>query len=118
MPRVLPLLLFVVLPLQAFAEACVVHSHSDKVDVKVCEQNVNIPSKMFHDGFCRPKLKDQDVEVQYGEQCPSGAFGVCRGAKSPGTPFSQDTFYYGVASDAPFLKLNCEQRSQGKWTDP
>lgn len=118
MPVVLMLLLLLALPVQSFAEACTVHSHSDKVDVKICEQNVNIPSKMFHDGFCQPKLKDQKVDVQYSQQCPAGAYGVCRGLRSPGTPFSQDTYYYGVASDAPVLKLSCEKRSHGKWGTP
>ncbi|WP_263143595.1 NADH:ubiquinone oxidoreductase [Pseudomonas sp. RIT-PI-AD] len=102
---------------QAFAEACVVHSQGDQVDVKICQQNVNIPKQMFHDGFCQPQLKGQKVDVSYAEQCPAGSFGVCRNARVGSTPYQQDIHYYGVASDAHYLKPFCEKQSKGKWMD-
>jgi hypothetical protein len=37
---------------EALAQACVVHSQAERLDVKVCQQNRNIPEKLFHDGFC------------------------------------------------------------------
>lgn len=103
------------LPALAHAEACVVHSRGDRLDVKVCQQNRSIPAKLFHDGFCQPQLKDQKVEVTYADSCPSGAFGVCSNAQVPNSPYRQDIHYYGVASDARFLQPFCESQSNGQW---
>ncbi len=111
----MPLLL--VLSSQALAEACMVHSQGNQVDVKLCQQNVNIPSHLFHDGFCQPQLQDQKVNVSYAEQCPTGSFGVCRNAQVGNTPYRQDIHYYGVASDAQYLKPFCERQSKGIWMD-
>lgn len=99
----------------AHGEACVVHTSGERVEVKVCQQNRSIPPEMFRSGFCQPQLKGQQVEVSFVEQCPSGAFGVCRNAKAGGMPYQQDIYYYGVASDAQLLKPYCEKHSRGVW---
>lgn len=103
------------LPLLAQAEACIVHSQGNHLDVKVCQQNRSIPAGLFHDGFCQPQLSGQKVEVSYAEQCPQGSFGTCRNAQVTGTPYQQDIHYYGVASDARILKPACEQQYKGVW---
>lgn len=103
---------------QALAEACVVHSQGQALDIKLCQENRTIPSGLFRTGFCAPTLKDQKVEVSFAEQCPSGAFGECRGARVEGTPYQQNIHYYGVASDARYLKPACEQQSKGEWVTP
>ncbi|MDG1583169.1 NADH:ubiquinone oxidoreductase [Pseudomonas sp. GOM6] len=100
---------------QAWAEACVIHSAGQQLDVKLCQQNRSIPANLFREGFCAPQLKGQKVDVSFVAQCPSGAFGECRNAKVQGTPYQQDIFYYGVASDARYLKPACEQQSKGVW---
>jgi len=56
--------------------------------------------------------------VQYVDQCPSGAFGVCSNAQVANMPYRQDIHYYGVASDMAYLKPYCEGQSQGKWLKP
>jgi hypothetical protein len=101
---------------QAWAEACVVHSQGERVDVKVCQNNRSIPPQLFHDGFCKPQLAGQNVEVTFVDQCPTGAFGVCSNALVANMPYRQDIHYYGVATDTRFLKPFCEQQSQGKWS--
>jgi hypothetical protein len=90
----------------------------ERLDVKVCQQNRNIPEKLFNDGFCQPTLAGQKVEVQYVDQCPSGAFGVCSNAQVANMPYRQDIHYYGVATDAAYLKPYCEGQSQGSWLKP
>jgi hypothetical protein len=102
-------------PLVANAEACLVHSEGKGVSVQVCQQNRSIPAKLFHDGFCQPQLADQKVEVTFTEQCPGGQFGICQNAHVQGMPYKQDIYYYGVETDARFLKPFCEQQSQGQW---
>ncbi|MFJ2280856.1 NADH:ubiquinone oxidoreductase [Pseudomonas sp. NPDC087803] len=111
-------LLWMLLSSEAWAQACVVHSQGERLDVKVCQQNRNIPEKLFSDGFCQPTLAGQKVEVQYLDQCPSGAFGVCSNAQVANMPYRQDIHYYGVASDAAYLQPYCEGQSQGKWLKP
>ena len=113
--RLIGCLLLALTSNQALARACVVHSQAERLDVKVCQQNRNIPAGLFHNGFCQPQLAGQKVEVTYTEQCPIGAFGSCRNAKVAGTPYQQDIHYYGVASDARLLKPACEQQSKGVW---
>ena len=100
---------------QAMAEACVIRSHDDRVAVMLCQANGNIPTELFRSGFCQPELKGQQVEVEFVEQCPDGAFGICRDAQVSNMPYRQDIHYYGVASDARFLQPACEQNSQGRW---
>ena len=114
----LPLLL-AALPLPALAEACIIHTRDldSGSSVQLCQQNRNIPAKMFHDGFCQPALKGQEISVEYAEQCPQDAFGVCSGARASGTPYQQDIHYYGVASDARILRPFCERNSQGQWLE-
>ena len=60
---------------EALAQACIVHSQAERLDVKVCQQNRNIPEKLFADGFCQPNLAGQTVEVQYLDCLP------CRGVR-------------------------------------
>ncbi|MBD9483229.1 NADH:ubiquinone oxidoreductase [Pseudomonas sp. PDM14] len=100
---------------QAWGEACVVTAQGNQVDVKVCQQNRTIPPNLFRSGFCQPQLQGQKVDVIFAEQCPIGAFGECRNAKVVGTPYQQDIHYYGVATDARYLKPACEQQSKGVW---
>ena len=109
------LLLLLLCSTQVLADACIVHSQGDLGDVKVCQQNRSIPPNLFKSGFCSPQLKGQKVEVSFVEQCPAGAFGVCRNAQAQGMPYKQDIHYYGVASDARYLKLYCEGQSKGVW---
>ncbi|MFC3608146.1 NADH:ubiquinone oxidoreductase [Stutzerimonas tarimensis] len=101
---------------QSLADACIIHSQGERVEVKVCQQNRSIPSEMFHKGFCQPRLQGQKVEVTRVEQCPIGYFGACRNARVGGMPYQQDIYYYGVPSDARYLKPACEQQSGGVWT--
>jgi len=102
----------------ALAQACVVHSQAERLDVKVCQENRNIPQKLFHDGFCQPNLPGEKVDVQFVDQCPTGAFGVCSAAQVQNMPYHQDIHYYGVASDAAYLRPFCEQQSHGHWQTP
>ena len=112
-----PLLLLALCSLSglAWGEACVVHSQAERLDIKVCQQNRNIPTNLFRNGFCKPELKGQKTQVSFVEQCPTGAFGSCRGAKVGGTPYQQDIHYYGQARDANYLKPFCERQSKGVW---
>ncbi|PAU52237.1 NADH:ubiquinone oxidoreductase [Pseudomonas indica] len=110
--------LLAALPLFAQAEACIVHSRAERLDVKVCQQNRSIPEALFRSGFCQPQLQGQEVEVEFVEQCPQGAFGICSDAQASNMPYRQDIHYYGVASDAAFLKPYCEQQSKGNWLKP
>ncbi|KQQ53554.1 NADH:ubiquinone oxidoreductase [Pseudomonas sp. Leaf127] len=103
---------------QVQAQACVVHSQGERLEVKVCQENISIPPTLFHDGFCQPQLPGQKVEVTYSEQCPTGAFGVCRNAQVANMPYREHIHYYGVASDAAYLKPFCEGQSQGQWQPP
>jgi len=103
---------------EVFAQACVVHTTSTRLDVKVCQQNRSIPEKLFADGCCQPNLAGQTVDVQYVDQCPTGAFGVCSNAQVANMPYRQDIHYYGVATDAAYLKPFCEAQSQGNWLKP
>jgi len=115
LPARLALVLLAVSSGQAWAESCVVHSQAERLDVKVCQENLTIPKDLFHDGFCKPQLKDQKTEVAYVDQCPSGSFGQCSNAQVANMPYRQNIHYYGVASDAAFLKPFCEQQSKGVW---
>lgn len=115
--RVIATLLLLGLAGQAWAEACLVHSEGQELEVKLCQQNRTIPANLFRTGFCAPQLKGQKVEVRFVEQCPSGAFGECRNARVQGTPYQQDIHYYGVATDARYLKPACERQSKGVWME-
>lgn len=110
-------LLLAMLPLPALAQACIIHAHSDSLDVKLCQHNRSIPPTLFKNGFCQPRLAGQKTEVSFSETCPGGAFGVCRNAQTAGGPYQQDIYYYGVASDARYLRPACEQQNRGTWMD-
>lgn len=99
----------------AWAEACLIHSRGERLDVQLCQSNLSIPPALFRDGFCQPSLPGQEVEVSFVELCPSGAFGVCRNAQVSNLAYRQDIFYYGVASDARYLQPACETQSGGRW---
>lgn len=118
LPARLALVLLAGLSGQVQAESCVVHSQAERLDVKVCQENLTIPPELFHDGFCKPQLKDQKVEVSYVDQCPTGSFGQCSNAQVANMPYRQNIHYYGVASDAAFLRPFCEQQSKGVWKAP
>ncbi|MDP5167811.1 hypothetical protein [Pseudomonas syringae] len=102
----------------AWAEACLVHSQAERLDVKVCQENINIPANLFHDSFCQPQLAGQKTETTYSQQCPAGAFGVCRNAQVANMPYREHIHYYGVAGDALYLKPFCEGKSKGQWITP
>jgi hypothetical protein len=103
---------------EALAQACVVHSQGERLDVQVCQQNRNIPPKLFADGFCQPNLTGPKVDVQYVDQCPGGAFGICSNAQVANMPYRQDIHYYDVATDAAYLQPYCEAQNQGTWIRP
>lgn len=56
-------LLLALVSSETLAQACVVHSQGERLDVQVCQQNRNIPPKLFADGFCQPNLAGQKVEI-------------------------------------------------------
>ncbi|QHF01069.1 NADH:ubiquinone oxidoreductase [Pseudomonas asturiensis] len=101
-----------------WAQACLVHSQAERLDVKVCQENINIPANLFHDSFCQPQLAGQKTDVTYSTQCPAGAFGVCRNAQVANMPYRENIHYYGVATDALYLKPFCEGQSKGQWLTP
>lgn len=98
-----------------FAQACIIESVDRQVNVKICQQNRSIPEHLFKSGFCQPQLQGQKTTVTFVEQCPIGAYGVCRNAQTAGVPYQQDIHYYGIASDAQYLKPACERQSKGVW---
>ena len=112
------LLLFFLLPELALAEACMVHSQTERLAIKVCQENRNIPTGLFRDGFCQPQLQGQTVSVEFLEECPSGAYGICQGAQAGSGLYRQNIHYYGVASDALFMKPACTSQYQGTWVTP
>ncbi len=116
MPRVL-IALLALLPLPAMAQACLIHAQSNNLEVKLCQHNRSIPANLFANGFCQPRLAGQKTEVSFSDTCPAGAFGVCRNAQTTGAPYQQDIYYYGVASDARYLRPACQQQNRGTWMD-
>ncbi|RMR30224.1 hypothetical protein ALP87_03515 [Pseudomonas syringae pv. coriandricola] len=114
----LALMLLAVFSGTAWAEACLVHSQAERLDVKVCQENINIPANLLHDSFCQPQLTGQKTETTYSAQCPAGAFGVCRNAQVANMPYRENIHYYGVARDALYLKPFCEGQSKGQWITP
>lgn len=112
------LLTFLLLAGDLQAQGCVIESRANGVEVKLCQQNGNIPDELFRSGFCQPQLAGQQLETRFVERCPPGAFGICRNARVSNLPYRQDIHYYGVASDARFLQPACEQASEGSWYAP
>ena len=43
---------------------------------------------------------------------------MCSNAQVANMPYRQDIHYYGVATDAAYLKPFCEGQSQGNWLKP
>lgn len=109
------LLLLITCSSQALAEACLIKSHGEQVELKICQQNRSIPPNLFRKGFCQPNLKGQQVRVSFVEQCPVGYFGACRNAQTGSLPYRQDIYYYGVSTDARYLQPACERMSRGIW---
>lgn len=105
------------LPMTVLAQsACVITAHDEQMSVKLCQENRTIPEALFANGFCQPELPDQQVEITLAEQCPQGAYGVCRHAQVQGVAYQQDIYYYGEHdSDARFLQPACEQMNKGQW---
>lgn len=101
-----------------WAQACMVHTQAERLDVKVCQENLSIPEQLFKDGFCQPQLTGQKVDISFIEQCPAGAFGVCSNAQVANMPYRENIHYYGVATDALYLKPFCEGQSKGQWQVP
>lgn len=114
--RIISALLLMLLSQHLLAQACVIESTGQRVTVKICQQNRSIPEHLFKNGFCQPALQGQKTKVTYVEQCPIGAFGVCRNAQAGGVGYMQDIHYYGVNTDARYLKPACERQSKGVWT--
>ncbi len=111
----LPLLLLA--SSQALAEACIVHSQSDRLDVKVCQATAAFPPSC---SATASASRDAGPEGG-GELCravPEGAFGVCRNSQVSNIAYRQDLYYYGVASDARYLKPFCEGQGKGTWESP
>jgi hypothetical protein len=63
-------------------------------------------------------MAGQKVQVQYLDQCPAGAFGVCSNAQVANMPDRPDIHYYGVITDAAYLQPFCQAQSQGTWLKP
>ncbi|HZJ93556.1 MAG TPA: NADH:ubiquinone oxidoreductase [Thiopseudomonas sp.] len=114
--RIFSALLLLLLSQQIFAQACVIESEGQGVKVKICQQNRSIPEHLFKSGFCQPSLQGQKTTVTFVKQCPIGAFGICRNAQAGGIGYIQDIHYYGVNTDARYLKPACERQSKGTWT--
>ncbi|MEN1832362.1 NADH:ubiquinone oxidoreductase [Pseudomonas lijiangensis] len=118
LPVRLALMLLAMTSGKVWAKACLVHSQAERLDVKVCQENLNIPKDLFRDGFCKPQLAGQKTEVTFSESCPAGAFGICSNAQVANMPYHENIHYYGIASDALYLKPFCEGQSKGKWLTP
>jgi hypothetical protein len=116
--RLTLLFTFMLLAGDLHAQGCVIEGRGEGVEVKLCQQNGNIPDELFRSGFCQPELPGQQLETRFVEHCPTGAFGICRNARVSNLPYRQDIHYYGVASDARFLRPACELASDGTWYAP
>ncbi len=113
------LFLLLLLPFsQLFAAACLIESNDDEFPIRLCQQNMTIPDNLFHDSFCQPQIPDRSFAVSQVESCPDGAYGVCSGAHTEGVGYQQSIFYYSDPDDAPYLKVYCEEISQGEWQVP
>lgn len=116
-PSVLCLLL-AALPALASAEACLIESVDAGVPIRMCQQNQSIPPQLFEGSFCQPQIADRRFKVTMVESCPSGAYGVCEGARTEGVAYQQHIHYYSEPDDTPVLRAYCEQISQGTWRFP
>ena len=44
------------LPALAWPQACIIQAKDAHAEVKVCQQNCNIPKQLFEEGVCAPQL--------------------------------------------------------------
>lgn len=58
------------LPATALAEACIIKAESDRMEIRLCQQNRSIPPNLFRTGFCKPQLAGQKTTVTFAAQCP------------------------------------------------
>lgn len=112
------LCLLLVINTSAWAAACLIESNDDDTPIRLCQQNINIPDKLFTDSFCQPQIPDRRFEISFIDTCPEGAYGVCDNARSEGVAYRQAIHYYSEPVDQPVLKAYCEQFSQGEWLTP
>ena len=71
---------------EAMAQACVVHSQAERLDVKVCQQNRNIPQKLFADGFCQQALPGRKSRCSTSTNALPGRSACAATPKSPICP--------------------------------
>lgn len=102
----------------AHSAACLIESNDDQVPIRLCQQNINIPPQLFKDSFCQPQIAERSFDIQFVESCPTGAYGICTGARSEGVAYRQSIHYYSEPDDEPVLKAYCEQFSDGQWQRP
>jgi len=112
------ILLLCLLPRLLLADACLIESTDDGVAIRMCQQNLSIPPQLFRDSFCQPQIHQREFRVDMLESCPDGAYGICQQASSEGVAYHQSIHYYSDPDDAPYLKVWCEQHSQGSWLEP
>lgn len=104
---------------QALAQqACLITSNDDELPIRMCQQNISIPDTLFSSSFCQPQIPDRTFNIDFVDNCPTGAYGICEGAKAQGVAYEQSIYYYSDASDAPVLKAYCERISKGVWQEP
>lgn len=121
MKRIYPLfaMLLCAFGTQASAQqACLITSNDDELPIRICQQNISIPDTLFSSSFCQPQIPDRTFNIDFVDHCPTGAYGVCEGAKAQGVAYQQSIYYYSDASDAPVLKAYCERISKGTWQEP
>lgn len=107
-----------IVSVEALAQACVVTSNDNELPIRMCQQNISIPETLFTGSFCQPKIPDRSFDIEFVDTCPTGAYGVCAGARAEGVGYEQSIHYYSDAGDAPVLKAYCEKISKGTWQEP
>lgn len=116
--RLLTPILLLCLTAEVQAAACLIESDDDQQPIRLCQENINIPQKLFTENFCRPNIPDRSFAISTVEACPDDAYGVCEGSRTEGVGYQQSIYYYSNATDAPVLKAYCEKISQGRWVEP
>lgn len=111
------LLLLSLLPRQLLAEACLIESVDDGVAIRMCQQNLSIPPQLFRDSFCQPQIHQREFSVEMLDSCPAGAYGICEQSSSEGVAYRQSIHYYSDPDDAPYLKIWCEEHTDGNWLE-
>lgn len=97
--------------------ACLIESADELPAIRLCQENISIPSSLFGAGFCKPEIPDRVLKVKMLEACPQGAYSKCEGAETSGVGYRQSIFYYSEQDDAPVLAAYCEQISKGRWIE-